>query len=82
MITDEPRRGWLRNAGLPIGGMAALSTAPRLVAQGKGRAAAKKGDDDEKISLAEDLTSCLYKLDQCNNCLEAYFRNCGMLCGF
>jgi hemerythrin-like domain-containing protein len=35
--------------------MAAMSTAPRLVAQGKGRAATKKGDEDEKISLAEDL---------------------------
>ena len=35
--------------------MAALSTAPRLVAQGKGRAATKKGDENEKISLAEDL---------------------------
>ena len=59
--------------------MAALSTAPRLVAQGKGRAATKKGDEDEKISLAENLTSCLYRIDQCNNCLEAYVRNCGML---
>src|ERR1035441_4151530 len=38
-----------------VGGMAAMSTAPRLVAQGKGRAATKKGDEDEKISLAEDL---------------------------
>src|SRR5450755_4530065 len=55
MTTDEPRRGWLRNAGLLIGGMAALSTAPRLVAHGKGRAATKKGDENEKISLAEDL---------------------------
>jgi len=35
--------------------MAALSTAPRLVAQGKGRAATKKGDENEEISLAEDL---------------------------
>jgi hemerythrin-like domain-containing protein len=35
--------------------MAALSTAPRLVAHGKGRAATKKGDENEKISLAEDL---------------------------
>ena len=52
MTTFEPRRGWLRNAGLLIGGMAALSTVPRLVAQGKGRAATKKGDENEKISLA------------------------------
>jgi hypothetical protein len=35
--------------------VAALSTSLRLVAQGKGRAAAKKGDEDEEISLAEDL---------------------------
>ena len=35
--------------------MAALSTSPRLVAQGKGWAAAKKGGEDEKISLGEDL---------------------------
>src|ERR1035437_4779461 len=55
MITNEPRRGWLRNAGLLIGGVAALSTSPRLVAQAKGRAAAKKGGEDEKISLGEDL---------------------------
>ena len=55
MITNEPRRGWLRNAGLLIGGVAALSTSPRLLAQGKGRAAAKKGGEDEKISLGEDL---------------------------
>ena len=55
MITNGPRRGWLRNAGLLIGGVAALSTAPRLVAQGKGRAATKKGDEDDKISLSEDL---------------------------
>ena len=55
MIIDEPRRGWLRSAGLLIGGMAALSTAPCLVAQGSGRAATRKGDEDEKISLAEDL---------------------------
>jgi hemerythrin-like domain-containing protein len=55
MITDEPRRGWLRNAGLLIGGMAALSTAPALAAPAKRRAAAKQRDKDEKISLGEDL---------------------------
>jgi hemerythrin-like domain-containing protein len=55
MIMNEPRRGWLRNAGLLLGGVAALSTSPHLLAQGKGRAATQKGDEDGQISLAEDL---------------------------
>lgn len=47
MITDAPRRRWLRSAGVLIGGMAVSS--PR------GYSAPERKDEDEGVSPAEDL---------------------------
>jgi len=51
MITDEPRRGWLRNTGLPIAGEAGLSTSPILLAQEEGWAVTKKGERLGKFAV-------------------------------
>src|SRR5437868_6792525 len=48
MLANEPRRRWLRHAAFAIAGMAPL------LAQ-RNKPAAKKGDEDEEISPAEDL---------------------------
>src|SRR5689334_20820903 len=50
MKMNEPRREWLRGAGLLIGGAAMLSTHDPLRAQGK-----KATDEEEEVSPAEDL---------------------------
>jgi hemerythrin-like domain-containing protein len=50
-VTKEPRREWLRSAGLVISGVAAASMAPPLLAQGK----KQHSDADEDVSPSEDL---------------------------
>ena len=51
MITNEARRGWLKSAGLLMGGWAATAAPTTLLAQAK----AGKSDPDDEISPVEDL---------------------------
>ena len=55
MITNAARRGWLKSAGLLMGGLAATSASTTLPAQGKAKPAAKKIDQGDEISPVEDL---------------------------
>jgi hemerythrin HHE cation binding domain-containing protein len=49
MPVNKPRRGWLQNTGLLVGGIAAVSTPFLLLGQGK------QEHEEEEVSPAEDL---------------------------
>src|ERR687890_46095 len=55
MSENELRRSWLRKSLVIAGGATSLITIPGLVGQERTKKAARKSDEDEDVSPAEDL---------------------------